>query len=111
MDDHSPSYPRYARAVLFHNLLSGKATEQVLASVRERISSSIPAVEEYGIETQEVTPVKVREALDKKPDLVVVAGGDGTIRPIASELDGTNIPLAIIPVGTFNNLALSLGLA
>jgi len=52
----------------------------------------------------------VRQALHKKPDLVVVAGGDGTIRPIASELVGTNIPLAIIPVGTFNNLAMSLGL-
>ena len=104
------SPPRYARAVLFHNLLSGKATSQVLASVRERISSSIPAVEEYGIETEEVTRVTVRQALHKKPDLVVVAGGDGTIRPIASELVGTNIPLAIIPVGTFNNLALSLGL-
>jgi diacylglycerol kinase (ATP) len=113
MDDHPPTsnHPRYARAVLFHNLLSGKATEQVLASVRERISSSIPAVEEYGIETQEVTPFKVREALDKKPDLVVVAGGDGTIRPIASQLLSTNIPLAIIPVGSFNNLAMSLGLA
>jgi diacylglycerol kinase (ATP) len=113
MDDHPPTsnHPRYARAVLFHNLLSGKATEQVLAAIRERISSSIPAVEEYGIEKLEVTPDSVQEALDKKPDLVVVAGGDGTIRPIASALVGTNIPLAIIPVGTFNNLALSLGLA
>jgi diacylglycerol kinase (ATP) len=103
--------PRYSRAAFFHNRLSGKATQQVLASVRERISSSIPAVEEYGIETEEVTTDKVRQALDKQPDLVVVAGGDGTVRPIASELVGTNIPLAIIPIGTFNNLALSLGLA
>ncbi|MBV8213887.1 MAG: NAD(+)/NADH kinase [Verrucomicrobia bacterium] len=102
---------RYARAVFFHNLLSGKATPQVLASVRERISSSVPAVEEYGIETEGLTPQKIRHALDQRPDLVVVAGGDGTVRPIASELVGTNIPLAIIPVGTFNNLALSLGLA
>jgi diacylglycerol kinase (ATP) len=104
------SPPRYARAVLFHNLLSGKATQQVLASVRERICSSIPTVEEHGVEKEAVTAVAIRKALDKKPDLVVVAGGDGTIRPIASELVGTNIPLAIIPVGTFNNLALSLGL-
>src|ERR1700741_2173711 len=111
MIDDSPivGRPRYARAVFFHNLLSGKATQQVLDSVRERISSMVPAVEEYGIETDEVTPRRVRQALDTKPDLVVVAGGDGTIRPIASELVGTNIPLAIIPVGTFNNLALSLG--
>ena len=112
MNDDAPiaGHHRYARAVLFHNLLSGKATPQVLASVRERIASLVPAVEEYGVEAEEVTPDKVRQALDKKPDLVVVAGGDGTIRPIASELVGTNIPLAIIPVGTFNNLALSLGL-
>jgi diacylglycerol kinase (ATP) len=103
--------PRYARVAFFHNRLSGKATQQVLASIRERISSSIPAVEEYGIETEEVTADKVRQAIDKQPDLVVVAGGDGTVRPIASELVGTNIPLAIIPIGTFNNLALSLGLA
>ena len=112
MIDDSPivGRPRYPRAVFFHNLLSGKATQQVLDSVRERISSLVPAVEEYGIERDEVTPRKVRQALDTKPDLVVVAGGDGTVRPIASELVGTNIPLAIIPVGTFNNLALSLGL-
>jgi diacylglycerol kinase (ATP) len=102
--------PRYARAAFFHNLFSRKATQHVLASVRERISSSISVVEEYGIENQELTPPKIRQALDHRPDVVVVAGGDGTVRLIASELVGTNIPLAIIPVGTFNNLALSLGL-
>ena|GEM_PF-684722 len=110
-DQPTAGQPRFRRAVLFHNLLSGKATQQVLASVRERISSSIPAIEEYGVETAEVTPEKIRQALDSRPDLVVVAGGDGTVRLIASHLVGTNIPLAIIPVGTFNNLALSLGLA
>jgi diacylglycerol kinase (ATP) len=113
MSDHSPTagHPRFRRAVLFHNLLSGNATEKVLASVRERIASFIPAIEEYGVETEEVTPERIRQALQKRPDLVVVAGGDGTVRPIASALVGTDIPLAIIPVGTFNNLALSLGLA
>jgi diacylglycerol kinase (ATP) len=110
-DAPTASNPRYARAVLVHNRLSGKANEQVLASVRERVSSSIPAVEEYGIESEEVTSDKIREALHKRPDLVLVAGGDGTVRLVASALVGTDIPLAIIPVGTFNNLALSLGLA
>lgn len=103
--------PRYRRAVFFHNRFSGKATEQILASVREQISSSIPAVEEHGIETEDTKPDTIRQALDKQPDLVLVAGGDGTVRLVASELVGTDIPLAIIPVGTFNNLALSLGLA
>jgi diacylglycerol kinase (ATP) len=112
MNGHSPTagHRPFRRAALFHNRLSGQATEQVLTSVRERISSFVPGVEEYGVEAEEVTPDKIRQALDKQPDLVVVAGGDGTVRLVASELVGTDIPLAIIPVGTFNNLALSLGL-
>src|SRR5580692_8059187 len=101
---------RYSRAVWFHNRLSGKATDQVLASIRERLSASATAVEEHGVGTEELTPEKVRLALEKRPDLVVVAGGDGTVRLVASELVGRDIPLAIIPLGTFNNLALSLGL-
>ncbi len=101
---------RFSRAVWFHNRLSGKATEQVLASIRERLSASVTAVEEHGVGTEELMPEKVRQALEKRPDLVVVAGGDGTVRLVASELVGRDIPLAIIPVGTFNNLALSLGL-
>jgi len=110
-DVSAAGHHRFARAAFFYNRLSGKATEQVLASVRERIFSSIPAVEEYGVEAAYLALDKIRQALAKRPDVVVVAGGDGTVRPIASELVGTNIPLAIIPVGTFNNLALSLGLA
>lgn len=41
---------------------------------------------------------------------VAAAGGDGTIEAVASALLGSGIPLGIIPVGTFNNFALSLGL-
>ncbi|HEY6078850.1 MAG TPA: diacylglycerol kinase family protein [Polyangiaceae bacterium] len=44
-------------------------------------------------------------------DLVVVAGGDGTVGRAACELAGWHIPLTILPLGTANNTALSLGLA
>src|SRR6266436_32025 len=105
-DPPDANHQRYARAVWFHNRLSRKASEQVLASIRERLSASVPALEEHGVETEELTPGKVRQALENRPDLVVVAGGDGTVRRVASELVGRDIPLAIIPLGTFNNLAL-----
>jgi len=41
---------------------------------------------------------------------VAVAGGDGTVEFIARELLGSDVPLGIIPVGTYNNFARSLAL-
>ena len=43
-------------------------------------------------------------------DLIAVYGGDGTVTEVASELIGSNIPLAIIPGGTANVLATELGI-
>ena len=42
--------------------------------------------------------------------LVVVAGGDGTVRGVATRLLGRNIPLSILPLGTANNIAHSFGI-
>jgi diacylglycerol kinase (ATP) len=42
--------------------------------------------------------------------LVVVAGGDGTVKEVARQLVGSEIPVAILPVGTSNNIALTLGI-
>jgi len=43
-------------------------------------------------------------------DLVVAAGGDGTVRGCAEGLAETGVPLAIVPHGTANLLARSLGI-
>lgn len=50
-----------------------------------------------------------KEAAKKDEAMVIVAGGDGTIEDVASELAGTKTALGIIPLGTMNNLARSLG--
>ena len=50
------------------------------------------------------------KAADEHYDLVIAAGGDGTIHAVASGLIKRDSILGIIPMGTMNNLAHSLGI-
>ncbi|MEU1972445.1 diacylglycerol kinase [Microbacterium sp. NPDC019599] len=52
----------------------------------------------------------LRTAVELGTDAVVVAGGDGTVSLAVQELAGTGVPLGIVPSGTGNDFAGSLGL-
>lgn len=52
----------------------------------------------------------LEQALDGSPELLVAAGGDGTVSRAASRIAGHGVALAILPLGTANNIARSLGL-
>jgi YegS/Rv2252/BmrU family lipid kinase len=51
----------------------------------------------------------VRTALADGADLIVAAGGDGTISQVADALEGSTVPLGIVPAGTANVMAEVLG--
>ena len=49
-----------------------------------------------------------QQAVQEGAELVIAAGGDGTLHAVASGLIGTQCALGIIPAGTMNNIAHSL---
>jgi YegS/Rv2252/BmrU family lipid kinase len=52
----------------------------------------------------------VKDAIDNNEELVIAAGGDGTVEDVAFPLVGSDTTLGIIPAGTMNNLARVLGI-
>jgi diacylglycerol kinase family enzyme len=53
---------------------------------------------------------KWHDALREPADIIAVSGGDGIVGQVAKRLAGKCMPIAIIPMGTANNIATSLGL-
>jgi diacylglycerol kinase (ATP) len=52
---------------------------------------------------------KWKKALKKPGDIVAVAGGDGTVGRIARRLIESRTPIAVLPMGTANNIANTIG--
>jgi diacylglycerol kinase family enzyme len=51
-----------------------------------------------------------KRALKKTADLVVVAGGDGTVGRVIRRMVGRGVPVTVLPMGTANNFARTFGL-
>jgi YegS/Rv2252/BmrU family lipid kinase len=69
----------------------------------------------YDVEERETEGVGdamhlAREAVAQGLDLVCAIGGDGTVNETINGLAGTEVPLAIVPTGTVNVLAMELGI-
>ena len=81
---------------------------------RRIVASIVSAVEQRTGRTPIIadsTPEIASGALAdaRSADLVVVAGGDGTVRDAAERLVDSGVPMAIVPAGTANVFAAALG--
>src|ERR1700674_2897675 len=50
------------------------------------------------------------DAARRGVDVVAAVGGDGTVNEVVNGLDGYDVPLGIIPVGTANDFARQVGI-
>jgi diacylglycerol kinase (ATP) len=101
----------YLRAKLIYNPMSGNA---IAASLRLMdVISELQALrilpEVYLVAKGADLRPAIRDALRRRFEMVIVCGGDGTVDSVASLLAGTRMVLGILPGGTQNNVALSLG--
>jgi diacylglycerol kinase (ATP) len=76
-------------------------------------STIVDALHLAGIEADYVSTREndLKRSLRKKYDLIVAAGGDGTIGYVFTRLARRPIPIGILPLGCANNIARSLGIA
>jgi diacylglycerol kinase (ATP) len=81
-------------------------------TVREKIESALQArdipCEIYETTGNEDLRQQVRDAVQQGFKLFISAGGDGTLSAVVDGLVGTQLPLVIIPAGTWNALARAL---
>lgn len=86
-----------------------------LDALREAVTSEAVAAgwgETMWLETsvEDVGQGVTKEALDRGADLIIVAGGDGTVRAVAEAVRGSDTAVALVPSGTGNLLARNLKL-
>lgn len=64
----------------------------------------------YQVPKSKKAPKKAEEAVKKGAELLLVWGGDGTIRRCLDAVAGTGVPIGILPAGSANLLAGNLGI-
>jgi YegS/Rv2252/BmrU family lipid kinase len=95
---------------VIHNPVAGQRPGGCLAAVLAYLRAAGAAVEVRDTAARGDAEAFARQASAGTWDLVVAAGGDGTINEVVNGLVGSTMPLAIVPLGTANVLASEIGL-
>jgi diacylglycerol kinase (ATP) len=107
---HVPGNNNFRRAAVVVN--PAKAVGPDLRGALVRLCETQGWAEPLWLETTVEDPGvgQTRQALEAGVDVVIAAGGDGTVRCVGEVLAGTDTPLGLVPLGTGNLLARNLGI-
>ncbi|MGF1549967.1 MAG: diacylglycerol/lipid kinase family protein [Sphingomonadaceae bacterium] len=103
-----PSLPR--EAVLVVNAHSRRG-EELFREAKERLEAAgMKLLAAHAVRDPAQLEPKVREAVDSGAPMLILGGGDGTVSYAVDYLIGRPCVLALLPLGTANSFARTLGL-
>jgi diacylglycerol kinase (ATP) len=93
------------KVTLIHNPTAGTDQQPSGRELVQMISSA-----GHSAVYQSANEENWQSALDGAGDIIAVAGGDGIVGRVAKLSIGSHAPIAVLPLGTANNVAKTLGL-
>jgi diacylglycerol kinase (ATP) len=106
-----PPTHKVLRAFVVLNPVAGRSNvEEVRRVLFQHFSGSNGSCEIHETSGHENLTELTRLGVSRGVEVVIAAGGDGTVSGVAGGLVGTATPLGILPLGTTNVLARELGI-
>ncbi|MGB9715481.1 MAG: diacylglycerol/lipid kinase family protein [Thermodesulfovibrionales bacterium] len=96
-------------SIVIFNPTAKRASKRALSKASELLRSKGYRVKILYSKNKGHAEVLAREAIKERPSLVIAAGGDGTFNEVVNGIVGSDIPMAILPMGTTNVLAKEIG--
>jgi len=97
------------RAILIVNAMSRRGAEAFDEARDKLAAAGLELIEAHAIHEPEKMELAVKAAVAKAP-MVVVGGGDGTLSSAVDHFVGRDTIFAVLPLGTANSFARTLGL-
>ncbi|WP_214412791.1 diacylglycerol/lipid kinase family protein [Sphaerisporangium fuscum] len=108
--EHTKAIRDLRRAVLVINTRSRRGRKRYFEALSLLQAEGFQPLRTYAVMEPSRLPKILEEALDLQPDLLVVGGGDGTLSEAVKHVAHRDVALGVLPLGTTNNFARSLGL-
>ncbi|GCE45611.1 diacylglycerol kinase family enzyme [Thermosporothrix hazakensis] len=97
------------RGIVIHSPRSGRSAQlnQALEALQQ---NNIDVVDHFPITELDTLPKQGQKWQEEGIELVIAAGGDGLVGGVTAHLVNTQLPLGIIPLGTANDVARTVGI-